>query len=481
MGKFKTNEDYFAYSKTLTAIPSTDLANLLVNHKIRIPYYIHRFTLKETIYSKVFQNKLYQTYTDELKYRLRGYHEYSLYLLEKLITDFNLDFDSAKYKEILFDLLFLNRDLYGIKDSFLSDLEKLKYKYAVDFEKISYHDFLRSFTGVFYEANGYLDGVNLGILKDVMIHSSTLGDLRGLGEKYNVKIPRRINKTQLVEILTARFRLTEEEIILLNSKSVLELEIYAKEKGFHISIDLKKSDMIEYLVFSLGFYHLELQKDAHNYQIPMAAELDAVQIDAIQFEKNDQDIPVENYEPDPIKEHKTVLVNEPVQEALKPAFEAAPIEEEVVLMKPEPLKAAEPVRQPEPVKVVEPIKIEPLREEPVQEEPIQHKPVRNAVVEEAKAIEEPEIDIKPITLKQEERAVRKIDDNLDFSDEEKALLDEKINLIIKKYNKKRHTKVFWTALFLTVLGLIILAAGYAAIYYFYISPGTLPFGLPVLW
>jgi hypothetical protein len=475
MGKFKTNEDYFAYSKTLTAIPSTDLASLLVNHKIRIPYYIHRFTLKETIYSKVFQNKLYQTYTDELKYRLRGYHEYSLYLLEKLITDFNLDFDSAKYKEILFDLLFLNRELYGIKDSFLSDLEKLKYKYAVDFEKISYHDFLRSFTGVFYEANGYLDGVNLGILKDVMIHSSTLGDLRGLGEKFNVKIPRRINKTQLVEILTARFRLTEEEIILLNSKSVLELEIYAKEKGFHISIDLKKSDMIEYLVFSLGFYHLELQKDAHNYQIPMATELDAVQIDAIQFEKNDQDIPVENYEPDPIKEHKTVVVTEPIQEQLKPAIET-PLEEEVILMKPEPQKVVEPVHKPEPVKVIEPVKVEPVMEEPMKPEP-----KSTAPIEVETAVEQPKIDVKPIILRQEERVVRKIDDNLDFSDEEKALLDEKINLIIKKYNKKRRTKVFWTTLFLTLFGLVILAAGYAALYYFYINPGNLPLGLPILW
>ncbi|MFH0993487.1 MAG: hypothetical protein V1761_03960, partial [bacterium] len=179
MAKLKTNEDYFAYSKTLCVIPAEDLSALLVAHKIKVPFYIHRFVLKETIYPKVFQTQLYQTYTDELKYRLRGYREYSLYLLEKLVSEYNLDFDAAKYKEIFFDILFLNRDLYGIKDHFVQDLDKLKYKYAVDFEKITYRDFVIRFQNVFYEPVGYLDGVNLTILKDVLVHSCTLGDLRG--------------------------------------------------------------------------------------------------------------------------------------------------------------------------------------------------------------------------------------------------------------------------------------------------------------
>ncbi len=80
-----------------------------------------------------------------------------------------------------------------------------------------------------------------------MLTSYTLGDLKALGEKYDVKIPRRINKTKLIEILQAKFKLSADETELLETKSVLELEIYAKEKGFKISIDLKKTDMIEYM------------------------------------------------------------------------------------------------------------------------------------------------------------------------------------------------------------------------------------------
>jgi hypothetical protein len=179
----------FAYSKTLSVIPAEDLANLLAAFKIQVPTYIHRFVLRETLSSKVFATALYQTYTDELKYRLRGYRDFSIYLLEKLMSDYHLEFDAAKYKEIFFNILFLNADLYGIKDHFINELDKLKYKYAVDFETISYPDFLTHFAKLFYEPSGYLDGVSLTILKDVMIHSSTLGDLRGLGENTESRFP----------------------------------------------------------------------------------------------------------------------------------------------------------------------------------------------------------------------------------------------------------------------------------------------------
>ncbi|MFA5006399.1 MAG: hypothetical protein WC509_02895 [Candidatus Izemoplasmatales bacterium] len=479
MAKFKSNEDYFAYSKTLSVIPAEDLAALLMAHKIRVPFYVHRFVLKDTIYPKVFQTQLYQTYTDEVKYRLRGYHEYSLYLLEKLIEDYGLDFDAARYKEIFFDLLFLNRELYGIRDAFLNDLDKLKYKYAVDFEKIGYRDFIAKFGVLFYEPAGYLDGVNLGILKDVLVHSCTLGDLRGIGEKYGVKIPRRINKFQLVDILAKRFRLSQAEIDLINGKSVLELEIYAKEKGFSISIDLKKSDMVEFLVFSLNLYHVEVARDAHNYQVPLSADIDAVVIDGIDFVQNDQDIPVEGYvapvksepkpEAAPEPKPEPAVVQEEEVEAPAPMRqpEPAPAEEKkpepVAEAKPapgpvpEPEPAPKPVPEPEPAPKPEP---EPVREEPKPEpEPVREEP-------KPEPAKEPEPARKPVPLSGPEA--------YDFSDEERGLLDEKINQIIRKYNKRRRQKTFWIV-FASVLGAAILGfAGYVALYYYAIDPGNLP-------
>jgi len=471
VAKFKTNEDYFAYSKTLSVIPAEDLAALIAAHKIKVPLYVHRFVLKETIYPKVFQKEIYQTYTDELKYRLRGYHEYSLYLLEKLVDEYNLDFDAAKYKEIFFNLLFLNRDLYGIRDGFIQDLDKLKYKYAVDFEKISYREFIARFGALFYEPAGYLDGVNLAILKDVLVHSCTLGDLRGIGEKYGVKIPRRINKFQLVDIFAKRFRLSPAEIELINGKSVLELEIYAKEKGFNISIDLKKSDMVEFMVFSLNLYHIEVARDLHNYQVPLSADLDAVMIEGIDFVANDQDIPVEGY----VTPVKTEAKPEPAKAAEpEPAPVLPAAEEEVVppaaVIEPEPVRKAEPEAKPEPVKQPEPKeepRTEPKREqkqppkqEPAKEPVPEPEPIREPAAEPAKS---------PVPVPQAEA--------YDFSDEERGLLDEKINQIIRKYNKRRRIKTFWTIVLVAVGALVLGFAGYCAYYYYVLDPGSLPFGL----
>ena len=444
MSKFKTNDDYFAFAKTLSVIPSDDLLALLKNYKIKIPTYVHRFVLKETLYPKVFQTKLYQSYTDELRFRLRGYRDYSLYLLEHLIDEYNLDFDAARYKEIFFNLLFLNRDIYGLKNSFVDDLEKLKYKYTVDLEKITYQEFSNLIQPLLFEPSGYLDGVSLKILKELLIYSCTLGDLRGLGEKYGVKVPRRINKGTLINILAARFRLTEEEARLLDDKSVLELEIYAKEKGFNISIDLKKSDMVEYMIFDLKKYHQEVHKDLHSYDIPLATDADSVKVDAIEFMASDQDIPV---------------IEEPSVE--EEAVSSPAMEEEVEELSPEPVA---PQPEPEPVIESKPTLVE-------EEKPIERPAV--SVVEEVKKEPEKATEPKPVeAVKPEE---------LDFSNEEKDLLDEKINLIIKKYHIRRRRRRFWTIFFI-VLGVLILGfVGYCLYYYLQVDPGNLPFGLPVFW
>ncbi|MBU0997687.1 MAG: hypothetical protein KKE16_06570 [Firmicutes bacterium] len=474
MSKFKTQEDYFAYSKTLSVIPAEDMALLFQQFKITIPIYVHRFVLRETIYPKVFQTKLYDTYSDELKYRLRGYNEYSVYLLEKLISEFNLDFDAAKYKEIFFNFLFLNRDLYKIKNNFFDELEKLKYKYTVDFEVIKYEDFKTLFESVFYEPSGYLDGVSLKILKEVLVHTCTLGDLRGLGEKYGVKVPRRVNKGKLIAILAARFRLSPEEAELLNEKSVLELEIYAKEKGFNISIDLKKSDMVEYIIFDLHLYHKEILKDTHNYSIPLASDLDAVKIDTILFEGTDQDIPVT----------EDTLVNEPeieVPNALQEEEEFVPVQPvvEPIVEKVEPTPEKVEPEEEKPVSAFkEDVQEEEVQPEPVvkkqpKPEPVVMKKAEQKVVEEVKEPQpEPVEEKKPEVLHKE---------LVDVTSEEKELLDEKINQIIKKYKKRRRNRRWLTIVIIVVSVAVLGFLGYSYLYYTSLNPGNLPFGIPVFW
>jgi len=410
MSKFKTNEEFFDFSKLLVVIPIEDLVRLLEKHEVRLPLYVHRFLLKETIRSEVFEHKLFETYTDEQKYRLRGYDNFSIYLLEKIIVDYNLDFDLAKYKEMLLNLLHLNKEALVIKSIFFAELEQLKHNYTVDIEVMKYSDFMRIAHSIFYEQPGFLDGIDIDDWTDDILASYTLGDLRAMGAKYEVKIPRRINKGKLVEILTAKFKLSADETELLETKSVLELEIYAKEKGFKISIDLKKTDMIEYIKFALGMYNNYPKADFFDYHIPLVSDEAQIEEDILEEieEVEEYNIPEEIHD-----EIETETLQEPVEEILQDID----------------------FTEPEEVTVEEPIK------EEVEEE---------LKMEETDDIEVPSELVKAPSL---------ADSSL-LSAEEKELLDEKINLIIKKYYKKRKT----TRVIVIILIILVLAVGAWAAY-----------------
>lgn len=426
MSKFKSNEEYFEFSKRLVVIPTSEIKELFVKYKIQVPLSVHRFLLKETIRDKVFEERLFETYTDEQKFRLRGYDQYSVFAYEKLISKYNLDFELSRYKELLFDFIFINLTALSLKNNFVKELEQLQHNYTVDLEKMKYEEFYLLFEELLVQEDGYLDGLDIAEYTDEVLTSYTLGDLKGLGKKYNVNIPRRINKSKLLEILSAKFKLTEDESLLLSKNSVLDLEIYAKEKGFKISIDLKKRDMIEFMKFALGMYHKPTFKDEFDYNIPLSTKEEEVVSDIAEEEPEVIEV---------IPEPEVII----------------PIEEEVEEFEPIP----EPVVEPEPVP--EPI-VEETTEEELEEEQEEFEPIPEPIT----PVSQPE----------------PVDESL-LSNEEKELLDEKINQIIKKYYKKRRRKrVTW----IIIIALIVLLIGFAGYSYLvYSDTGSLPFGIPVFW
>lgn len=448
MVKFKSKEEFFDFSKLLVAIPINEIVRLLEKFDVRIPLYVHRFLVKETIRVDVFSEKLYEEFTDEQKYRLRGYDNFSIFLLEKMISDYSLNFDVAKYKEMLLNLVYLNKEALVIKDNFFVDLEQLQHSYAVDMETMTYHGLMEIMGRILYEQNGFLDGIEISEWDDELLNSYTLGDLRALGMKYGVKIPRRINKTTLVEMLTHKFRLSDDEKELLEMRSVLDLEIYAKENGFKISIDLKKTDMIEFIKYSLGMYDNYPKDDFFDYHIPLESDEEAVEEDIIEEEIEEKEeriiteeihdeaetLPVENPVEEEIEE--TVIVEEEVTEESKTeeeAIEEEPVVEETVSVEGEPVEE-EPVQEAKPAEVVE--------KEP--EEAIEEQPVEEPVIPE----EEP-----------------KLADASLLSPEEKELLDEKINLIIKKYYKKRRRRIT-----ISIIAIILILAVGGWAFYTYVLP-----------
>ena len=452
MAKFKTKEDFFDFSKLLVVIPIDDLVNLMVRHEVKLPLYVHRFLLKETIRPQVFAEKLYGSFSDEQKFRLRGYDNYSIFKLEKMIHDYNLDFDLAKYKEMMLNLLFVNKEALVIRSFFFNDLEQLKHNYTVDLERMSYDSFMEIFKKMLYEQDGFLDGVSLEDWTEEVLTSYTLGELKELGLKYKVKIPRRINKGKLIEILSAKFKLSVDEKELLETKSVLELEIYAKERGFKISIDSKKTDMIEYLKYSLEMYDQYPKDDFFDYDIPLASDEEAVEEDLVE---EVEEIQEEVYIPEEVHDE----IDEPVVEKEEPVVPEETIIEDLDEVEEE--IPVEEIYEEEPVEedIEEPVVVEEVKEEkpvePVKEVKKEEKKAKKEKVEEEVKEEEKDIEIPEALIEEPSLA-----DSSLLSPEEKELLDEKINVIIKKYYKKRRRRrTIWT-----IVIILILAVGAWAAY-----------------
>ncbi|MFP4477988.1 MAG: hypothetical protein ACLFPM_00985 [Candidatus Izemoplasmatales bacterium] len=442
MSEFKNNQEFFDFSVNMVVVPIKDVVDRMIEHHVKLPLFAYRFLLKETIRDQVFEPERYESYTDELQYRLRNFDSHSIFLLEKLIHQYNLEFDLPKFKEILFNFLYLNRDATGIDRSFFDQIIDLKNQYEIEVERMSYDTFYQTFEPILYQTTGYIDGLREDEWTDETLSSHTLGDLKALGQKYDIKVPRRINKSRLIDILAAKLKLTDEEIENLSKKSILDIEIYAKDKGFRISTDLKKRDMLEFIKFSLGMYHKNTPTDEFDYDIPIPNLEETLEEDI------DEEIKEENEETIDLQEETDEDTSE-VEETQQVDLE---IEEEIEI---EESQVEEQVKKPEEIKTV--------KEKP-------------KVSQEIK----PE---KPFLYEDDDEDLSQSDlsDGELLTEEEKELLDEKIAYIIRRYHKKKKRRKVLKVILLILFILILGFAAYAYIHFHYLTDGDLPFNIPLFW
>ena len=430
----KTNDEIFLYASSLVNIPSAEVAHLFKVHHIYLPDYLHNFVLRETLSKYVFDKDLYSTYTDEYKYRLRAYKNFSIFLLEKAMISYNIQPRPAEYCETFFKLFLLNSKLYGASESFFNDLEALRDKFSRAVNRETFATAMANYQKIYYTPKGYLDGLCLSVIKESLVASATLSDLHDLGLKYNVDVPRRINKGKLLEIIAARFMLNPEQVDAIKKKSVLDLEIYAKNNGFKVSTDLKKSDMVEYIIYSLQKYHQPIEQDLHNYDIRVfAPETVVTDMEEITIEVSEHAIPISNQYVE--KEVEEIKRTKELEEDDYVPVEVV-YEEEVVEETPVEELVEEVVEEPVQEEVVEEV-----AEEPVQEE---------TPVEEVTALEEVK-EVQPVA-----------DPQPTYYD---PVVDEEVQKIIKKYYKTRSRQRRYIILLL----LLVVAACAYVLYEMYLK------------
>ncbi|MFP4286611.1 MAG: hypothetical protein ACLFRI_02835 [Candidatus Izemoplasmataceae bacterium] len=266
-----TQEEYiYLYSKKVkisklveefVVIPSTEIVKYLKNKELYLPNYIHKAIIRKNIAPIIANADNDDKFSDEMKHRLKWFDDYTIFQLERLAESYRIDINVTEYKRDFWDIVIRHRSDLGINNLEFVKLQNLTMKYQKSLQE-NYETLKEQFKTIFFEPKGYFEGCKIEEAKEVLLNSTTLTDIRDLGKKYNVEIPRRINKKQLIDILALKLELSDAEQEELGKQSILELERYAKMKKVNISIELKKADMIEYILLKREMPRVPLHEES---------------------------------------------------------------------------------------------------------------------------------------------------------------------------------------------------------------------------
>ena len=255
----KEEDSIFLYSKkvkisklvdSFTVIPSYEIVKYLKNKEIYLPYYLHKALIRKNIAPAIASAESSNKFSDEMRHRLKFFDQFTIFQLERLASGYQLNINVTEYKKDFWDIIVRNRTDLGINNLEFVKLKNLTMKYSKENQE-SFEEVRKNFEEVYFEPTGYFDGTEIEQAKEVLTSATTLTEVRDLGKLYGVEIPRRINKKQLIDIVAIKLNFDQAKIDEISKKSILEIERYAKRRKVNVSIELKKSDMIEYILIKM--------------------------------------------------------------------------------------------------------------------------------------------------------------------------------------------------------------------------------------
>jgi hypothetical protein len=260
MAKQKKGEDFiYLYSKKVkitklvqdfTVIPTHEIVKYLLNKEIYLPNYLHKALIRKNIAPAIAEGENSGKFSDEMQHRLKWFDKFTIFQLEKLASGYQLPINVTEYKKDFWDIIIRNRTELGINNLEFVKLQNLTLKYAREAQE-SFAEMSEEFQKVYFEPDGYFDGTLIEEAQEVLGSATTLTEIRDLGKKFGVDIPRRINKKQLIDIVALKLNFDDEKREEISKKSILEIERYAKRRKVNVSIELKKNDMIEYILIKM--------------------------------------------------------------------------------------------------------------------------------------------------------------------------------------------------------------------------------------
>jgi len=344
--------------KTIIYLPAPQVQNFFNEIGLTIPREIRMYVLREVLREKVIETRKSRlTLADEINYRLSWYTEFTETQLENLLVFFDdPKIDKEFLEDYWTDLLsymvekkVLPKDLKRLLDMSLTHVR------AVGLQLPDMKTYNRDLKGLFFDAPGKIDGLTPSKFRPVLYKSSTLTEIRDLGSKYEVEVPRRLKKAELANIiiqeLKDRNKYTEDEENKIRNMNVLMMQRYAIDHDIKASTELKKEEIIEYILANA-------KETKESYFIPESPQV---------YEKEVHEVVADVNPPKPVKKDP-VVVKAPEVVKVEPTPEPVVIqeapEEKIVEKAPEPVVEKKVVEK----KVEE--KVEEIKEKAVIKEPI---------------------------------------------------------------------------------------------------------------
>ena len=324
--------------KTIIYLPANYIKTFFEELGLTIPRELRIFVLREILREKVIETRKSRlTLADELNYRLSWFTEFTETQLENLLIFFDdpkLDRDFLE--EFWTDLLsymndkkVLAKDLKRVLDSSLAHVR------ANGLQLPSMKTFNREIKSLFFDSSGRIDGLSPAKFRPVLFKSSTLHEIRDLGTKYDVDVPRRLKKTELADIiiheLKERGQHTDQLETQVRGMSVLIMQRFAIDHDIKASTELKKEEIIEYILANASetkeayfvpdspkVYEKEIEEvSKHVEETPKPKNEPTVsQLDKVEEEKIET--PAETVDEEAVIEEPIEEIQSTVEEVLKP-------------------------------------------------------------------------------------------------------------------------------------------------------------------
>jgi hypothetical protein len=238
--------------KSLTQLDAIDIVSFMTSLKLNVPRALRIEVSKALLTSYVEETKDdRETLADEFNYRLRWFSEFSDQQFVNLLDYYkNKNLNQSFTNDLMLHILSYCVDS-GVSEAHILELYQLGLnKNNRSFEQIKLYN--QTLDPIFFDEPNYIDGLSLDRVRYIFFKGSTLVELREIGLKYGVDVPKRLKKAELLEAvydgLKERHEYTQNLADELAKKTVIAIQRFAQDNKIKVSSELKKEHVIEYIL-----------------------------------------------------------------------------------------------------------------------------------------------------------------------------------------------------------------------------------------